>query len=790
MFQMSDRSIVPSRPIDRAEPSVRSRGAVRRGLVGRVDGWMDGWTRVDRAREAGDVDAGRPACHPPHGRRRVVLRAHRATLSRSRLSRGAPPLVGLGKGETATTMEHSGFGGKLTPDGGSGKGARMPESYRSRVDGGEGSRAGKIGSRESPSGVLSPRSWVSSRESDEDDLVQPFSASEARAEEGADARDLTQAFDAEGGESSFENVVDSPRILRAMPPSVDDGGLERRISELRVALRTAEQALDRTHHRFELAEGGRRASEAECTTLRTRIWALEGSQALVEAAQREEDLDALRGRLLNEATVELAYAAKATTEADERARSIEIDCKKLQDTIAALSAASSAESETLSTEIAQARMRIRSDARELASITERLTQVETQSAQANQSKQTNDDTMKLLGDAQKDAERARASLAETMRHNEFLQGRVNELEAIAQSDATAHYDQELRRVREHLGAEISRLKAELKRERSSRKALQSSTKDSAAADGLPDAPECGALESTTHQTTTPEDVAKDEWANALGLGADVDDEPVKTSELLLARDALLEAARLEVLKLGEINRKLVQAKLTAEREAISLFDHESAIERNNEAWAAKVAQLELEALRMNEAMSTLKSRNVALSKDCESRQVELEEIRSELNSTMSSHCEEPLEAQQQGSWIKYLPRRHSSPVRSSPRDNNLACLGSWGSLNGMVDGDDDDVCRMDDNDYDQTQARGLDDEHRMNDHEARKHVLEEKSRRIRDRLNTRSAKPPLSPLKASQDAMERSIREGRLAMEAMRASRTSLLRSSNSNIRYDARESS
>ena len=108
----------------------------------------------------------------------------------------------------------------------------------------------------------------------------------------------------------------------------------------------------------------------------------------------------------------------------------------------------------------------------------------------------------------------------------------------------------------------------------------------------------------------------------------------------------------------------------------------------------------------------------------------------------------------------------------------------------MVDGDDDDVCRMDDNDYDQTQARGLDDEHRMNDHEARKHVLEEKSRRIRDRLNTRSAKPPLSPLKASQDAMERSIREGRLAMEAMRASRTSLLRSSNSNIRYDARESS
>ena len=167
-----------------------------------------------------------------------------------------------------------------------------------------------------------------------------------------------------------------------------------------------------------------------------------------------------------------------------------MDCKKLQDTIAALSAASSAESETLSTEIAQARMRIRSDARELVSMTERLAQIETQSAQANQSEQTNDDMMKLVEDAQKDAERARASLAETMRHNEFLQGRVHELEAIAQSDATAHYDQELRRVREHLGAEIARLNAELKHERSSRKALQSSMKDSAAVDALPNAPEC------------------------------------------------------------------------------------------------------------------------------------------------------------------------------------------------------------------------------------------------------------------------------------------------------------
>ena len=53
-------------------------------------------------------------------------------------------------------------------------------------------------------------------------------------------------------------------------------------------------------------------------------------------------------------------------------------------------------------------------------------------------------------------------LHETMRHNEFLHGRVNELEEMIKCNGQAHYDQELRRVREHLESEVARLSADVK----------------------------------------------------------------------------------------------------------------------------------------------------------------------------------------------------------------------------------------------------------------------------------------------------------------------------------------
>ena len=127
----------------------------------------------------------------------------------------------------------------------------------------------------------------------------------------------------------------------------------------------------------------------------------------------------------------------------------------------------------------------------------------------------------------------------------------------------------------------------------------------------------------------------------------------------------------------------------------------------------------------------------------------------------------------EGSWLKLLPRRHSSPGIATQQDNNLTRLGSWASLGGMED-EEDDMCRLEDTVEESDQQ--LDEAKQP----SRKEVLEERSRSIRERLAARKGKPPLGQLKLSEEAMERSIRESRLAIEAMKASRSSLCASTGS----------
>jgi hypothetical protein len=399
--------------------------------------------------------------------------------------------------------------------------------------------------------------------------------------------------------------------------------------------------------------------------------------------------------------------------------------------------------------------------------------------------------MERYESAAKEAERAKKSLAETMRHNEFLQGRVNELEAITKSDSTAHYDQELRRVREHLGTEIARLTADLKQERSSRKSLENDLRE-LTQNG---AQSIHASESNTEsegkqanlrlKASVVENIspirafdksslrASDDWSNALGLGTDDDEGMQPVSEPSPMRDALLDAARHELLKLGEMNRKLLQAKLAAEKESVSKSEHEAVLERNNQAWALKAAQLNLEASKLKENMARLESQIALLTQERETRELELEDLRSKSNPKPSSNSDSADRTDYQGSWIKHLPRSPSSPDACTEKDNFLACLGSWASLNGLDDSDDD-ICRMEDDVKEEIKQEPAE----LGTYTSRRHILEEKSRKLRAHLGGRTSKPPLSPLQASQEAMDRSICQGRLAMEAMRASRSSLLRSS------------
>ena len=96
-----------------------------------------------------------------------------------------------------------------------------------------------------------------------------------------------------------------------------------------------------------------------------------------------------------------------------------------------------------------------------------------------------------------------------------------------------------------------------------------------------------------------------------------------------------------------------------------------------------------------------------------------------------------------------------------------------------MEDEEDDMCRLEDN-GEETDTK-LDEPKQR----SRKQVLEERSRSIRERLAARKGKPPLGPLKLSEEAMERSIRESRLAIEAMKASRSSLLRVSTGSLQSD-----
>jgi hypothetical protein len=720
----------------------------------------------------------------------------------------------------------------------------MTESYRSGVNMTPVSNKRDSAIDTSPCTVLSPGSIASSMHEDDRMGDRAFGNGETPR---SPTMMLSMAKQVPSESKSYVEL-NHARLIRPMAPSAESDGLQRRVSELRVALQTAEQVLDRTQSRLELAEGARRAAESESATLRARVWSLEGSEVLAGGVLHDGSIDSLRGRLLQEATAELAYASKVTTAADHKVQALSQDCKKLQDTIAALSAASAAENETLAIELEQARMRIRSDAREVAALTERAAQAEVNSLKWRESNEIANSAISRYQVAEKDALEAKEKLADTMRHNEFLQGRVNELQAMSRSNPTSHYGQELRHVREQLGAEISRLNSALKQERASRQSLESQFSVAMridapeAARGSPSAGSHEALEleksknvellqeidqlkaQIAHRKQSPN--KEDDWSNALGLESEDEDEQHHVSSPRSTptpmRDALLEAARLEVLKLGEMNRKLMQAKMKAEKDCVSKQEFEAALARNNEAWATKVAAVELEATKIKEQLSLLESQKLSLEKECEVARLELDDVRTQMtNSKVNGDAAQALAAleeerkakeqiarrvaeaveeakaakaqlehlqttmatspgvdQQKGSssWLTLLPRRHSSPGILNEKDNSLACLGSWASLNAL-DEDDEDMCRLEDEEVN-VDAQTLEREKYLS-----RVTIEERSKEIHERLGARRTKPPLSPLKASQEAMERSIREGRLAMEAMRASRTSLVRTSMSSLK-------
>ena len=321
----------------------------------------------------------------------------------------------------------------------------------------------------------------------ERDFNAPEVVTAANAEQDAEHSWLRRRRDSDP--ETLNNAGNSV-VLSTIAPSADEAMIHRRVAELRLALRTADGALDKARARFEEAEVARNEAESEAAALRARVWTLEGAEALSGTRLHDGSLDLLRGELLNEATAELEEAARATAEAEERAREAAAALRQAEDTAAAIAAAASGEVETLSMEAAQARLRAQAEARDAADARSARERAESLAAEAEaevakwrdigkretELRSAADKAAKI---ASNEAEQAKESAAvaaaresEAAQHNNWLQERVRELEDAEGSDAGARYGAELRRLREQLTADAAKAADELAAERAARRKLE------------------------------------------------------------------------------------------------------------------------------------------------------------------------------------------------------------------------------------------------------------------------------------------------------------------------------
>ena len=164
---------------------------------------------------------------------------------------------------------------------------RAVEPNRSSLKKGLGASERERGVQSSPINVLDARSCASSDTSEEADRDAEDLEEIAKKTPGAIDADVVAGH---GGwsEGVERDERGRERMLGAMAPSAEDESLHKRLSELRTALRTAEQVLDRTQNRLQLAEEAKRMAEAEAATLRARVWSLEGGEALVLEGRRDD----------------------------------------------------------------------------------------------------------------------------------------------------------------------------------------------------------------------------------------------------------------------------------------------------------------------------------------------------------------------------------------------------------------------------------------------------------------------------------------------------------------------
>lgn len=484
--------------------------------------------------------------------------------------------------------------------------------------------------------------------------------------DAADEEDLSHSWLRRRRPSSSVSPALSPNapLLTSLAPSADEAMIHRRVSELRIALRAAEGALDKTRARFEDSEANRREAEAESAALRARVWTLEGAEALSASRLHDGSLDLLRGELLNEATAELEEAARATADAESRASDAVDALRQAEDAATAVVSAANAEVEALSLEAAQARFRAQAESRDAAAAREARDAAEASRAEAeaeaakwrdagereSAARAVADEAARVaLAEAEEAREAAANAIAregEAAQHNAWLQQRVRELEDAEGADAGARYGAELRRLREKLAADAAKAEDVLAAERAVRRELEAKLAHSEAGDrgqSLDSSVAAAGLEEqlrdareetaelrrrlASANAPTPDE---DSWDDALGLASDEEasergdavvsaKKPASASKEVQASDASLEDARREIDELKRANAALLeqqQAAAAAAAAATSPAAIDAALSRNNQAWAAKLAQAELAAAEAEEKVERAARRVAVLEAEC------------------------------------------------------------------------------------------------------------------------------------------------------------------------------
>ena len=339
-------------------------------------------------------------------------------------------------------------------------------------------------------------------------------------------------------------------LLTSLAPSTDEAMIHRRVSELRIALRAAEGALEKTRARFEDSESARHEAESESAALRARVWTLEGAEALSGARLHDGTLDLLRGELLNEATAELEEAARATADAE----SVREGCRRVASSGGRHRRRSGVRGEcrggvSVSPEAAQARFRAQAESRDAATGARGASACGCRSSRrrgggfqvARHRRASHRRTQRGAGGRQGcgrgggRGQRGCATATGARRRRRSItsgcKSRLHELEDAEGTDASAHYGAELRRLREKLTVDAAKAADALAIERAARPWLEA--KLPGERDGsVPDA-SLAALEEQLR--VEREETAKlrerlaaigagstgeDSWADALGLVSD------------------------------------------------------------------------------------------------------------------------------------------------------------------------------------------------------------------------------------------------------------------------------